>query len=75
MNLLEVEGKGVLWQISPPPLSCCFLVTPQERQLDTALCNQPGPARFLTHPAQTANPLQSTDFRFTSSLSELQPAN
>ena len=74
MNLLEVEGKGVLWQIFPPTF-LLLLSHPSGKAAWRCLCNQPGPARFLTHPAQTANPLQSTDFRFTSSLSELQPAN
>lgn len=72
------EGRGCALEDSPDPcfpVVCTFLFTAQERQLDTAFCNQPGPAGFLTHPAQKANPLQSTYFRFTSRLSELQPGN
>lgn len=57
-----MEGEGVLWQIFSPYLSvvCTFLFTSQERQLDSDFCDRPGPAGFLTHPAQEANPLQST---------------
>lgn len=42
-----------------PPLFCWphFLIHhSQQRQFDTSFCCQPGPAGFLTHPEQKANP-------------------
>lgn len=72
----EVESDGVFWKIFPYfSVVCTFLFTTQERQFDTGFCNQPGPAGFLTHSAQKANPFQSTYCRFSSRLSEMQPGN
>lgn len=61
--------------IPTTPIPLFHIQTLGARQFDTSFCNKPGQAGFLTHPAQKANLSQSTYWRFTSRLSELQPGN
>lgn len=75
ISLLEVKSEGVFCTIPPTPIPLFHIQTLGARQFDTGFCNKPGQAGFLTHPAQKANLSQSTYWRFTSRLSELQPGN
>lgn len=71
------QGEVVLNNISFPRFCCLhvFIHHSGQKQPDTSFYNQPGTAGILTHSAQKAHPLQSTYFKCTSRLSELQPGN
>lgn len=73
------SGRARLCQTRfPSPCFCClhvFIHHSGQKQPDTSFYNQPGTAGILTHSAQKAHPLQSTYFKCTSRLSELQPGN